>query len=359
MEWYDYNEGGSIMKKNIVVLFGGQSPEHEVSLVSATTIIENIDREKYTVYPIGITKEGNWLLYKEDPQGIVTNKWIKNGIPTIISPDATHKGIIILKDEPLFIEIDMIFPVLHGSNGEDGTVQGLFTIAGIPYVGCGVMSSAVSMDKTMTKIVADAHNIPQAKYVIVRDHELHNMDPVIKKIQAAFDYPYFIKPANTGSSVGISKVHTKEQLIEGLKAAAKYDTKILVEETIVGREVETAALGNEEVKISGVGEIIADGEFYDYDAKYNNPESKTIVNADLPEAIKNEIRSYAKRIFKAVDGKGLARIDFFVTEDKKVIFNEINTLPGFTSISMYPMLWEDQGIRTPDLVQKLINLASL
>ncbi len=347
------------MKRNIVVLFGGQSPEHEVSLKSATTIIENIDQEKYNIYPIGITKEGKWLLYQGKIEGIVENKWITKGIPTIISPDATHNGIVIFKEEPLFIEIDVIFPVLHGSNGEDGTVQGLFQIAQIPYVGCGVLSSSVAMDKGVTKIIADAYNIPQAKYVIVRKNQLDDMEKVISKIESIFPYPYFIKPANAGSSVGISKTNNKEELAKGLHLAAEYDTKILVEETIVGREVETAALGNEDVEISGVGEIIAGAEFYDYDAKYNNAESKTVVNADLPDEIKNKIRTYAKRIFKAVDGKGLARIDFFVTTENKIIFNEINTLPGFTSISMYPMLWKDQGIDTPELVEKLINLASL
>lgn len=347
------------MKKNIVVLFGGQSPEHEVSLKSATTIIQNIDEDKYNIYPIGITKEGKWLLYQGEIEGIVENRWITNGISTIISPDATHHGIIIFKEEPLFIEIDVIFPVLHGSNGEDGTVQGLFQIAQIPYVGCGVLSSAVSMDKGVTKIIADAYNIPQAKYVIVKAKKLKQIDKVIEGIESALPYPYFIKPANAGSSVGISKANNKEELIAGLHLAAKHDVKILVEETIVGREVETAALGNEDVKISGVGEIIAAAEFYDYDAKYHNSDSRTVVNADLPDDIKNEIRLYAKRIFKAVEGKGLARIDFFVTQDNQIIFNEINTLPGFTSISMYPMLWKDQGIDTPDLVEELIGLASL
>ncbi len=347
------------MKRNIAVIFGGQSPEHEISLKSATTIIQNIDKDKYNIYPIGITKEGKWLLYQGKIEGIVENKWIRKGIPTIISPDATHKGLIILRDEPLFVEIDMVFPVLHGSNGEDGTIQGLFQMAQIPYVGCGVLSSSVSMDKGVTKIIADAYNIPQAKYVIVRSNMLDDMDKIISKIEEILPYPHFIKPANTGSSVGISKASNKEELAKGLLLAAKYDNKILVEETIVGREVETAALGNDDVLISGVGEILAAAEFYDYDAKYNNVDSKTVVNADLPDDIKEEIRTYAKRIFKAVEGKGLSRIDFFVTTENKVIFNEINTLPGFTNISMYPMLWKDQGIDLPELVEKLINLASL
>jgi len=347
------------VKKNIVVLFGGQSPEHEISLKSATTIINNIDLDKYNIYPIGITKEGKWLLYQGEAQGIIDNKWIKQGIPTIISPDATHGGIIIFKKEALFITIDVIFPVLHGANGEDGTVQGLFQIAQIPYVGCGVLSSAVAMDKGVTKIIADAYNIPQAKYVIVKARKLGEIDRVIKGIESEMPYPYFIKPANTGSSVGISKANNKEELIAGLHLAAKHDEKIIVEETIVGREVETAALGNQDIKISGVGEIIAAAEFYDYDAKYHSNDSRTVVNADLPDNIKDKIRAYAKRIFKAVEGKGLARIDFFVTQDDQVIFNEINTLPGFTSISMYPMLWKDQGIDTPELIEELIHLASL
>lgn len=347
------------MKKNIVVLFGGQSSEHEVSLKSATTIINNMNQDKYNIYPIGITKEGKWLLYQGPIEGIVEGKWQESGIPTIISPDATHKGIIVFKNEPIFIEIDVIFPVLHGRNGEDGTMQGLFQIAQIPYVGCGVLSSAVAMDKAVTKIIADAYKIPQAKYVIVRKPMLKDMDNVVNKIESSLPYPYFIKPANAGSSVGISKANNRDELIEGLNLASLHDTKILVEETIIGREVETAALGNEDVQISGVGEILAAAEFYDYDAKYNNSDSKTIINADLSADIKETIRSYAKKIFKALDGKGLSRIDFFVTEDNKVIFNEINTLPGFTSISMYPMLWKDQGIDTQELVDRLIELASL
>lgn len=347
------------MKKNIVVLFGGQSSEHEVSLKSATTIINNMNQDKYNIYPIGITKEGKWLLYQGPIEGIVEGKWQESGIPTIISPDATHKGIIVFKNEPIFIEIDVIFPVLHGRNGEDGTMQGLFQIAQIPYVGCGVLSSAVAMDKAVTKIIADAYKIPQAKYVIVRKPMLKDMDNVVNKIESSLPYPYFIKPANAGSSVGISKANNRDELIKGLNLASLHDTKILVEETIIGREVETAALGNEDVQISGVGEILVATEFYDYDAKYNNSDSKTIINADLSTDIKETIRSYAKKIFKALDGKGLSRIDFFVTEDNKVIFNEINTLPGFTSISMYPMLWKDQGIDAQELVDSLIELASL
>lgn len=354
-----YKRERNIVKKNIVVLFGGQSSEHEVSLKSATTIIENMNKDKYNIYPIGITKKGRWLLYQGPIEGIVSKKWEKDGISTIISPDATHRGIIILKNEPLFIEIDAIFPVLHGRNGEDGTVQGLFQIAQIPYVGCGVLSSAVAMDKTVTKVIADAYGIPQARYVIVKSSMFNNMDKVIHRIETIIPYPYFIKPANAGSSVGITKAKNRDELIQGLQIAAKHDSKILVEETIVGREVETAALGNENVKISGVGEILAAAEFYDYDAKYHNSESKTIINADLPSDIKEKIRVYAKRVFKAVDGKGLSRIDFFVTPDHKIIFNEINTLPGFTSISMYPMLWKDQGIDTQALVDELIQLASL
>lgn len=347
------------MKESILLLFGGQSSEHEVSLKSVTTIVNNIDNEKYEVYPVGITQEGQWLLYKGNNLDFTQNKWQDNGIPAILSPDAMHRSLVILREEPVFIKIDKVFPVLHGRNGEDGTIQGLCQLAQIPYVGCGVVASAVSMDKGFTKLAVKEKNVPQADFVLVYERELADADKVVAKIEAAFPYPYFIKPANAGSSVGISKAKNKEELIAGLIEAAKHDTKILVEETIVGREVETAVLGNQDLKVSGVGEILAAAEFYDFDAKYNNAESKTVVDADLTPAIKEQIRAYAKDVFEAVEGKGLSRVDFFVKEDGGIIFNEINTLPGFTSISMYPMLWQAQGIEIKELITELIELASL
>lgn len=350
------------MKKDILLLFGGCSSEHEVSLKSATTIINNIDQTVYELHLVGITKEGKWLLYKGNDFNLTTNNWINSGIPAILSPDPSHKGLCILREEgqePIYINIDVVFPVLHGKNGEDGTIQGLCKLAQIPYVGCGVLASAVSMDKSFTKMVVQSIGVPQAQFVLVRERELKDILKPVEKIENAFDYPYFIKPANAGSSVGISKAKNREELIAGLYEAAKHDSKILVEETIIGREVETAVLGNDEVEVSGVGEILAAAEFYDFDAKYNNADSKTVVDADLPYTVKEQIREYAREVFHAVEGKGLARIDFFVKEDNSVIFNEINTLPGFTSISMYPMLFDAAGTPIKELVSKLIELAAL
>lgn len=349
------------MKENILLLFGGQSSEHTVSLKSATTILANIDVERYEVYPVGITKGGKWLLYKGNNPDFTKNRWEQVGIDCVLSPDATHKGLIIVKEsEPAVrIKLDKVFPILHGRNGEDGTVQGLCQLAQLPYVGCGVLASALAMDKAYTKMIVKEKGVPQADFVLVRQSEMENKDALVAKIEAALPYPYFIKPANAGSSVGISKAHNKEELIAGLEEAMKHDVKVLVEETIVGREVETAVLGNKDIKVSGVGEILAAADFYDFDAKYNNAESKTVANADLSESIAMQIKDYAAQVFEAVEGKGLARVDFFVKEDGSIIFNEINTLPGFTSISMYPMLWNAAKISTKALITNLIELASL
>ncbi len=350
------------MKQDILLLFGGCSSEHEVSLKSVTTIINNIDKTKYEVHLVGITKEGKWLLYKGNDFDITTNNWVTSGIPAILSPDATHQGLCILREggqEPIFVNIDVVFPVLHGKNGEDGTIQGLCKLAQIPYVGCGVLASSVAMDKTFTKIVVEAKGIPQAKFVVVKKSELEDINKVVEKVEQALPYPYFIKPPNAGSSVGVSKAKNKEELIAGLYEAIKHDSKILVEETIIGREVEVAVLGNEEIEVSGVGEIIAAAEFYDFDAKYNNADSKTVLEADLAPAIKEKIREYARVVYDAIEAKGLSRVDFFVKEDGSIIFNEINTLPGFTSISMYPMLFDAAGIPLQELITKLIELAAL
>ncbi|ADZ85509.1 D-alanine--D-alanine ligase family protein [Cellulosilyticum lentocellum] len=350
------------MKKSVLLLFGGCSSEHEVSLKSATTILNNIDRSIYEVHPVGITKEGKWLLYTGTNNDLSNNEWQKSGISAFLSPDATQKALWIFKgegQESIKINIDIVFPVLHGKNGEDGTIQGLCQLAQIPFVGCGVLASAVSMDKAFTKIAVATKNVPQARFVLVKEPELKHMEETIKKIESAFSYPYFIKPANAGSSVGISKANNKEELISGLYEAVKHDRKVLIEETIIGREVETAVMGNDEIVVSGVGEILAAAEFYDFDAKYNNAESKTVVDADLPNEIKEKIRGYAKDVFDAVEGKGLSRVDFFVKENGEIIFNEINTLPGFTSISMYPMLFAATGLSVKEIITKLLELASL
>ena len=347
-------------KKTVAVLFGGQSSEHSVSRISATTIISNMDSEKYYVIPIGITKEGKWLIYNGPVENIKNGDWEKYGTPAVLSPDAGMKGIIkIVGDKAKIIPVDVVFPVLHGAWGEDGTIQGLLELAKIPYVGCGVIASAVSMDKVYTKIVCKEAGIPQAKYTWILSTMIDN-DEKLAKIEKEIGYPMFIKPSNAGSSVGISKARNKEELLNGLKLAGKYDRKIVIEEFVNARELECAVLGNEDIKVTRVGEVLSaeDAEFYDFDAKYNNPESRTVIPADIPSEKEEEIRGLAKKVFKAVDGSGLSRIDFFMDKESgKIIFNELNTLPGFTSISMYPMLWEEAGLPKNQLIDELIDLA--
>ena len=346
--------------KNIILLFGGQSSEHEVSCVSVVTVAEHVDTDTYTLHLIGITKEGKWL-YVDRLEDIASGAWKSSKKTAVLSPDATKKELLVMEDDRItHIPVDVAFPVLHGLYGEDGTVQGIFELAKIPYVGCGVLASAVSMDKVYTKIIVDRLGICQAQYVDVRREELSKMDAVLDKVEAKLSYPVFVKPSNAGSSRGVSRADDREELTKSLLLAAEHDSKILVEETIIGRELECAVLGNLDVQASGVGEILAAEEaaFYDYDAKYHNADSKTVIHPELPEGKTEEIRQAAVAIFKAVDGKGLARVDFFLEKGtNRVIFNELNTLPGFTSISMYPMLWEAEGIDKKALVSKLIELA--
>lgn len=344
--------------KNIVVIMGGRSSEHEVSLVSAATVIENIDTDKYNIVMIGITKDGQWKLV-DSLDRVKDGSWVKSPTSAYISPDADSNELFLIRDGRVeTLHVDVVFPVLHGMNGEDGTLQGLLELAHIPYVGCGVLASSCSMDKFYTKIIVDSLGIRQAKFVGVHRSEIGNMDEVIERVEKEIPYPVFVKPSKAGSSQGVSKASDREELKAALKLAAQHDTKILVEETIVGRELECAVLGGNDVKASGVGEVLAADEFYSYEAKYNNAESKTVVGPVLPEGKEEEIRQSATAIFKALDGYGLSRVDFFLTNDtNEVVFNEINTLPGFTAISMYPMLWEAKGLDKKVLIQKLIDLA--
>lgn len=353
-------------KKNIAVLFGGQSSEHDVSCVSVLTVAGGINQDKYEITYIGITKEGRWL-YVSDTEAIKDGSWRNSEIEAVLSPDATKKEIIVTQKTGVTRKkIDVIFPVLHGMYGEDGTLQGLFEMAKIPYVGCGVLASAAGMDKVYTKIIVDDLDVAQADYVLVRAVDVEKaytdadvMHSQVKRVEDKLSYPVFIKPSKAGSSQGVSKAHNREELVEGLKLAAKHDTKILVERNITGREIECAVLGCAgNVEASGVGEILTAAEFYDFDAKYNNEESKTVLSPQLPEGKTEEIRQAAKKIFTALDGYGLSRVDFFLEKDtNRVIFNEINTLPGFTSISMYPMLWKEAGLPLEELIDKQIQLA--
>ena len=319
-------------RKTAAVIFGGQSSEHEVSCMSAANVIDRINKEKYDLLLIGITLDGHWIK-TESVEEIRSGEWRNGKVSAAILPDATKKCAILMDgDKVTEVKLDLVFPVLHGLHGEDGTIQGLLELAKIPYVGCGVLASAVGMDKLYTKIIVNNLGIRQADYEPVMSEQLADMDAVTARIEAHFAYPVFIKPSNAGSSKGVSKAENREELEAGLKEAAKHDRKILVEETIIGREIECAVFGG-------------------------NAESKTVTDPELPGNATEEVRKAAVAIFKAVDGYGLSRVDFFVKEDGEVVFNEINTMPGFTAISMYPMLWEARGVNKEELVDKLMSHA--
>ncbi len=346
-------------KQTVAVIFGGMSSEHEVSCISVQTIVEYIDKNKYDIILIGITKEGRWIAV-DNVESIADGSFRKNKRYAYLLPDAGEKSIIYEENGVYSkVDIDAVFPVLHGLYGEDGSIQGLCELAGIPYVGCGILASAVGMDKVYTKLIADQLGVKQANYEIVLPEDmLSDSEYIIKKIEGSLSYPVFVKPSNAGSSKGINKAHNRDELRNAIIEAHKHDRKAIVEEMIVGREIECAVLGTvKSVESSGVGEICSAGEFYDFDSKYNNADSKTVVNPDISEKSLSYIREMAKKIFIAIDGHGLARVDFFVKSDGEVVFNEINTMPGFTAISMYPMLWEAAGITKFQLVNRLIELA--
>lgn len=348
-------------KMKVCVIFGGQSPEHDISCLSAASVIRNLDKDKYKIITIGITKKGQWYLYKGKTDSIENGEWKKdkkNLTPAIISPDAHDKAIIVFDDGKIKkLKPDVVFPVLHGEYGEDGTIQGLLELAEIKYVGMGVCSSANAMDKSFTKIVFENADIPQADWIVVNTYEMNNMEEVIKRAEDKIGYPCFVKPASTGSSVGVGKAKNRDELIKALENAALFGRKILVEENIDGHEVECSVLGNTDPMAASVGEIIPEVEFYDFDAKYKSGTTKLQIPAKLPEDVYEKIREYAIRAFKALDGSGLSRVDFFVRySDNSIVLNEINTMPGFTSISMYPKLWEASGIEYSKLLDRLIEL---
>lgn len=349
-------------KLKVAVLFGGQSGEHEVSRVSATSIINNIDREKYEVYMVGITKKGQWYLYSGDVDKIATGEWEKEAVPALIGPSTMYKGIIAFKDGSYeFYSIDVVFPVLHGPNGEDGTVQGLLELLEMPYVGPNVLSSSLCMDKVFSKRIFLESGIPTPKFTVVYRKDLNDVDKhdkIRSEITQKIGYPCFVKPANMGSSVGITKVHNEGELIDALKIAAKYDRKIIVEEGIDAREIECSVLGNDNPEASVAGEIVPAHEFYDYDAKYFDEASKLFIPAPIPDAKMEEIRDLAIKAYMALDVRGMARVDFLMDKNTgKVYLNELNTIPGFTQISMYPKLWEASGKPYSKLIDELIQLA--
>lgn len=351
------------MKKlNVCVLFGGVSPEHEVSLRSAESVLNHMNPEKYNIFPIGITKQGEWILYgSSDYSALPSGAWLEceRNCPVAVSP-VRGQGLLRFEGDCVIRErIDVVFPVLHGENGEDGAMQGLLQLAGIPFVGPGVAESAVSMDKTLTKLVMDKAQIPQADWRLVKANELPTrMDGILDSLEEAFTYPIFVKPAGTGSSVGVSKATDRETLRYALLDAGKYDKKILIEEFINGREIEVAVMGNDSPVASVCGEIDSGAEFYDYDAKYTADTSVAYIPARISEETAEQVREYAVKAYNALGCCGLSRVDFFVTyDDERVVFNEINTLPGFTSISMYPKLFAASGIPYEQLIDELLNLA--
>ena len=349
-------------KLKIGVIFGGISSEHDVSKVSGSSVITNLNKEKYDILPIYIGKDGNWYTYDKninDIQILNINSDIKEDITPISDIENTLKSL------------DVIFPVLHVLGGEDGSIQGMFELFKVPYVGCGILASSVGMDKVYTKIIFEKAGLNQARYEYIRkfndsyiyvdnsfNEEILNIDEIVVRIDNNLKYPMFIKPSNSGSSVGINKANNIEELKAAIEYAAIFDKKILIEEGLVGKEVECAVLGNEEVIASCVGEIKPAEDFYTFDAKYKNQESKVLIPADISEDMVDKIRKLAIKAFKAIDGKGLSRVDFFAnTETNEIYINEINTLPGFTTISMYPKLFEQVGIKYSNLLDKLIELA--
>jgi D-alanine-D-alanine ligase len=373
-------------KLRVGVLFGGRSGEHEVSLLSAASILKAIDRKKFDVIPIGITKQGHWLAAGEatnllegdrsavawrlragDPESTPGARLLHQGIPTLFAPEPAVGALVVKgkQDAEGQSSLDVVFPVLHGTFGEDGTIQGLFELSGIAYVGSGVLGSSAGMDKDVMKRLFAQAGLPIVKHVtLLRSEWEESPRKAVARLEAALKYPMFVKPANLGSSVGISKAHDRSELGPALDLAARYDRKLVVEQGVGGgkskaRELEVAVLGNDDPKASVVGEIIPGKEFYDYEAKYLSEGSVPVIPARLSRAESKQIRDMAVAAFRACDLAGLARVDFLMEPDgrRRIYLNEVNTLPGFTQISMYPKLWEATGIPYKDLITRLIELA--
>lgn len=351
-------------KENLLLLFGGESTEHEVSEMSAVNVIEAVNREKYNVITVGITKEGKWYLYQGATESIKDGSWVRSRElkEAFLSPSKSQGGLVILRGNSYeTVHIDKCLPVLHGKNGEDGTVQGLLTLAGIPYVGSNVVSSAVCMDKVFAKIVLEHHGIPQTPYLYYTKNDLPEWETVERQAEEKLGFPCFVKPVNAGSSVGASKACDARELRKSIEDAFLYDSKVMIEKYINCREIEVAVMGNESVSCAGPGEIVSNNEFYDYDTKYVNCDGVAYhIPADISDKMTNEIRGYALKAYRVLDCKGLCRIDFFVDrEDGRIYLNELNTLPGFTNISMYPKMWLSEGTTYDGVVEKLLELASL
>ena len=348
----------------LAVIFGGVSSEHDISCLSAASILRNLDREKYEVYPVGITQDGRWYYCPDCTADTVENgEWERRSgkIPALLPPDRSVHGLVLLRDgKTETVRLDCVFPVLHGVGGEDGTMQGLLELAGIPYVGCGVAASANSMDKSITKVLVDAAGVRQAKYYLALRYDFErNAEGVVRTAADRLgSFPVFVKPCSQGSSVGVAKANDMLELAAGLTEDFKRDDKALVEEFIDGHEVECAVLGNHSPIASTVGEIAPAQEFYTFDAKYKDEASQLYIPAHITPQQIETVRQNALRVYAALGCRGLSRVDFFVTHaDGEVVFNELNSIPGFTSISMYPKLFAHEGIDYPALLDRLIGLA--
>lgn len=352
-------------KTRVYLIFGGRSGEHEVSLMSARNVMDALDKTRYEVVPLGITKQGQWLLSGDPMKSLSEGVEQAGGFPVGLLGDPTRSELVAVGEGPAPLphghaEQAVFFPVLHGTYGEDGTIQGLLEMANVPYVGCGVLASSVGMDKGVAKMLFERAGLTVAAYqIILRKEWEANPESVLDRLEAAFGvYPLFVKPANLGSSVGISKAHNRAELAKGLAEAARFDRRLLVEEGVNAREIEVSVLGNDDPIASIPGEVIPGHEFYDYQDKYFDNLSSTRIPADIPADVAEEIRRQAILAFKAIDGAGMARCDFFVEKGtNRVIINEVNTIPGFTRISMYPKMWEASGISYSQLCDRLIQLA--
>lgn len=344
-------------KLNVAVVFGGVSSEYEISCLSAANVISILDSSKYNIYVLGITSDGKWYLTDADADSIRKNNWqCCNCRPAFISPDRSTHGICVPGGEDIYI--DVAFPVMHGKNGEDGAIAALFKLAGIPQTTTTMTSAANSMDKVLTKIICDRAGILQADWEYFYAAEIKKDTAfAVSKIEQRFGYPVFVKPSSAGSSVGVSKCTDRQSLVKGLALAAEHDFKVLVEEAINGVEVEAAVLGNSTLVCPTCGQIAPSEEFYSYDSKYNDDNSKLFIPALVSDKAKQAVISNAQKVYTAMECQGMSRVDFFVTSDERVIFNELNTIPGFTDISMYPKLMAYGGIAGGDLADELIRLA--
>ena len=340
-------------RTRLAILYGGRSAEHQISVVSARSVMEALDPDRFEVVPIAITRQGRWLLPERTPLELTARD---GALPEV---DAAGAELAVRPQEGVG-DVDVVFPILHGPFGEDGTVQGLFELADLPYVGSGVLASALAMDKAMAKVVLAQAGLPQAPYLVVAGRDWRaDPDRVAAEVAERLAYPVFTKPARLGSSIGISKVKTPDGLAAGLADAFAHDTKAVVEQGIVARELECGVLGNDAPEASVVGEVIPGHEFYDFEAKYLDESLKLEIPAQVPEAVTGQVRELSRRAFLALGCEGFARVDFFYEEATgRVLVNEVNTIPGFTPKSMFPLLWAASGLAYPDLVARLVELAS-